>query len=98
MISERTSLLNRILNQFRKHHGMIVYLTPVLVARTPIVRFAVRGISGGHEKAITFCELSVQNLLSEAKANFVRDVVCSDVSGRIRKPRIFCMAMCYKLN
>ena len=65
------------MNAFRKETGLITAHVPVPDARTPIVRLMLRQPKG------LPCELSVQNLLSECKANLVRDLVRAETTGFI---------------
>lgn len=73
----RVRLLNRLVNAFRKEQGLVTAHVPVPDARTPVVRLLLR------TPKLLPCELSVQNLLSECKANIVRDLVRAETTGRL---------------
>ncbi|KAI1730603.1 zinc-finger of c2H2 type domain-containing protein [Ditylenchus destructor] len=75
---DKARLLNRIVNVYRKETTNIVNLVPVPDAKCPVVRFTLR-------RPFVLCELSIQNILGEVKANFVKCVVDADTSGRLRK-------------
>lgn len=56
---------------------MHFFINSVPDARTPVLRLLLRNVKR------TPCELSVQNLLSECKANLVRDIVRAETTGTI---------------
>lgn len=76
LLSDRVRLLNRLINEFRKEKGSVTAHVPIPDARTPVVRFLTRLSS-----ARVSCELSVQNLLGECKANLIRDLVRAETTG-----------------
>ncbi|KAL3124692.1 hypothetical protein niasHT_001529 [Heterodera trifolii] len=75
---DRVRLLNRLINEFRKEKGSVTAHVPIPDARTPVVRFLTRLSS-----ARVSCELSVQNLLGECKANLIRDLVRAETTGTL---------------
>ncbi|KAI1706368.1 speckle targeted PIP5K1A-regulated poly(A) polymerase [Ditylenchus destructor] len=75
---DKARLLNRIVNVYRKETNNIMNLVPILDAKCPVVRFALR-------RPFVLCELSIQNILGEVKANFVKRVVDADISGTLRR-------------
>jgi hypothetical protein len=64
-----------MINAFRKEHSLVTAHVPIPNARTPVVRFMLRNPKG------LPCELSVQNLFGECKANLVRDLVRAETTG-----------------
>lgn len=70
------------MNAFRKEHGIISSSIPVPDARCPLIRLIFR-------KPCILGELSIQNILGEIKANFIRNIVEEDNLGNSNSKEIF---------
>ncbi|CAK5076465.1 unnamed protein product [Meloidogyne enterolobii] len=69
-------ILNTLINSLRKESSIIISHVPVKDARTPILFLTIC-----LNQVKIPCEISIQNLSGEFKANLIRDLVKAETSG-----------------
>uniref|UniRef100_A0A914M7Z1 RRM domain-containing protein n=1 Tax=Meloidogyne incognita TaxID=6306 RepID=A0A914M7Z1_MELIC len=69
-------ILNTLINSLRKESSIIISHVPVKDARTPILFLTIC-----LNRVKIPCEISVQNLFGESKANLIGDLVKAETSG-----------------